>query len=129
MTETKDAFDQFWEWANKPEGSDLSIPWDLHGAVRELSPDDQMNRERVNQAVREARDPNIKHRWVYESGNHLEVFGTFEEGNAWLEENDPEGVLWRERVIEHYDPDPPSLEDTCGVDVTGIQRATGKHKP
>jgi hypothetical protein len=123
----KDAFDQFWEWANQPEGSHLSIPSDLHGAVRDLSPEDQMNRERVNQAVREARDPNIKHRWVYESGDHLKVFRTIEEGNEWLEENDPEGVLWRERVIDD-DPDPPSLEDTFGFDVTGIQRATGKYK-
>jgi hypothetical protein len=78
--------------------------------------------------AREARDPNIKHRWVYESRNHRNVFRTIEDGNKWLEENDPEGVLWRERVIEEDDPDPPSLEDTCGFDVTGIQRATGKNK-
>ena len=31
-----DAFDRFWQWANKPRESPLTIPAELHQAVMEL---------------------------------------------------------------------------------------------
>lgn len=69
MPETKDAFDQWQEWANKPLDNDLSIPSDLHGAVAPLVPEDQQDRDKVNRAVREARDPNAEFVWIYENGD------------------------------------------------------------
>ncbi|WJR74936.1 hypothetical protein [Bradyrhizobium sp. NP1] len=52
----KDAFDQWWEWANKPLDSDLTIPSDLHFVMTSLVPeDDWHSRERVNEAVRQYR--------------------------------------------------------------------------
>jgi hypothetical protein len=47
----KDAFDQWWEWAEKPLTNPLTIPAELHEAVMELSPDDRRHREKVNAAV------------------------------------------------------------------------------
>jgi hypothetical protein len=67
MTEPKDAFDQWREWATKPLDSELSIPADLHGAVMALSPQDRLDRDKVNRAVSEARDPNAQRIWIYES--------------------------------------------------------------
>ena len=34
-----DALDRFWEWAEKPLDSPLTIPAELHRAVMELSPE------------------------------------------------------------------------------------------
>ena len=36
-----DAFDRFWQWANKPVESQLTIPAELHQAVMELTPEDR----------------------------------------------------------------------------------------
>ncbi|MEA2884722.1 MAG: hypothetical protein QOH32_3978 [Bradyrhizobium sp.] len=94
----KDAFDQWQEWANKPADSDLSIPSDLHAAVSALAPEQQADRQAVNEAVREARDPNTEYRWVYENGDRQRTFRSEAEGEAWLKQNDPEGVLWKERL-------------------------------
>jgi hypothetical protein len=91
----KDAFDQWVEWANKPPGSDLTIPSDLHGAVSPFAPEQQRDRDKVNQAVREARDPNAKHIWLYENGDRLETFRSEGEGEAWLAKHDPEGVVFK----------------------------------
>ncbi|MCS3585611.1 hypothetical protein M2192_009465 [Bradyrhizobium elkanii USDA 61] len=44
-----DAFDRFWQWANKPAESPLTIPADLHRAVMELAPEDRLDRSAVNQ--------------------------------------------------------------------------------
>jgi len=33
-----DAFDRFWQWADKPLESPLTIPAELHRAVMELAP-------------------------------------------------------------------------------------------
>jgi hypothetical protein len=93
----KDFFDQFWEWANKPADSRLGISADIHGAVMGLDPEDRNDREKVNEAVRHALDPNIETIWYYEHGEQLETFKTNAEGEAWLQENDPEGVLWKEK--------------------------------
>ena len=46
-----DAFDRFWQWANKPPESLLTIPAELHQAVMELAPEDRRDRTAVNQAA------------------------------------------------------------------------------
>ncbi|UVO36011.1 hypothetical protein KUL72_32820 [Bradyrhizobium arachidis] len=46
-----DAFDRFWQWANKPPESPLTIPAELHQAVMELAPEDRRDRTAVNQAA------------------------------------------------------------------------------
>lgn len=48
----KDPFDQFWEWANKPVESLLTIPVEIHEPVMRLSKEDRMDRDKVNEAVR-----------------------------------------------------------------------------
>jgi hypothetical protein len=40
----KDAFDQWWQWAEKPVDSVLMIPTELHDAVMAMSPDDRRDR-------------------------------------------------------------------------------------
>jgi hypothetical protein len=46
-----DAFDRFWQWAEKPLHSPLTIPADLHRSVMELSPEDRRDRAKVNEAA------------------------------------------------------------------------------
>lgn len=46
-----DAFDRFWEWAEKPLDSPLTIPAELHRAVMELSPEDRRDRAKVNEVA------------------------------------------------------------------------------
>ena len=48
----RDAFDQWWEWAQKPVESMLTIPAVIHNAVMALSPEDRRDREKVNDAAR-----------------------------------------------------------------------------
>lgn len=52
-----DAFDRFWQWANKPFESPLTIPVELHRAVMELAPEDRRDRAAVNQAAARIADP------------------------------------------------------------------------
>jgi hypothetical protein len=49
----KDAFDQWWEWANKPFSDMAPIPAEIHEAVMALSPEDRCDRAKVNEAVRQ----------------------------------------------------------------------------
>ena len=91
----KDAFDQWHEWASKPRDSDLSIPADLHGAVTALAPDDRLDRDKVNRAISEVRDPDAQHVWIYESGDRLETFRSEGEAETWLQRNDPSGVVFK----------------------------------
>jgi len=42
---TKDAFDQWWEWAEKPLDSSLTIDGDIHYPMMELSPKDRRDRQ------------------------------------------------------------------------------------
>jgi hypothetical protein len=95
MTEPQDAFDQWHEWATKPLDSELSIPADLHGAVMALSPPDRLDRDKVNRAVSEARDPSAQHIWIYESSDRLETFRTEVAAETWLKQNDPEGAVFK----------------------------------
>jgi hypothetical protein len=48
----KDAFDQWWEWAQKPVGSMLTIPAVIHNAVMAHAPEDRRDRTKVNETVR-----------------------------------------------------------------------------
>jgi hypothetical protein len=52
----KDAFDLWWQWADKPVESLLTISGDIHYPVMELSPEDRHDRAKVNEAVRRHRD-------------------------------------------------------------------------
>jgi hypothetical protein len=47
-----DAFDRFWQWANKPPESTLTIPADIHHAITSLPPEARRDRAKVNEAVR-----------------------------------------------------------------------------
>ena len=95
MTEPKDAFDQWHEWATKSLDSELSIPADLHGVVMALSPEDRLDRAKVNRKEGEARNPDTEYRWHYENGGRMETFTSEAIAEAWIKENDPEGVLWK----------------------------------
>jgi hypothetical protein len=46
-----DAFDRFWQWAEKPLDSPLTIPAELHRAMMELSPENRRDRAKVNEAA------------------------------------------------------------------------------
>ena len=46
----KDAFDLWWEWAEKPADSLLTIPAEIHDAVMALSPEERRDRATVNEA-------------------------------------------------------------------------------
>ncbi|MET4386689.1 hypothetical protein ABIB73_002434 [Bradyrhizobium sp. F1.4.3] len=49
-----DAFDRFWQWANKPLESQQTIPAEL---FIELAPEDRRDRAAVNQAAARVPDP------------------------------------------------------------------------
>ena len=49
----KDAFDLWWEWAEKPVDSMLTIDSEIHEAVMALPPEERRDRDKVNAAVRE----------------------------------------------------------------------------
>jgi hypothetical protein len=55
----KDAFDRWWEWAEKPASSTLTIPAHFHDAVMQLPPEQRRDRTAVNEAVRLA-DPDAQ---------------------------------------------------------------------
>lgn len=46
-----DAYDQFWQWAEKPLESPLTLPADLHQAVMELALEASRYRRKVNEAA------------------------------------------------------------------------------
>ncbi|MCC8969522.1 hypothetical protein [Bradyrhizobium brasilense] len=48
---TKDAFHQWWEWATKPHNSNLEINVSIWRPVSMLSPEDRLDRQKVNEAV------------------------------------------------------------------------------
>jgi hypothetical protein len=56
-----DAYDRFWQWAEKSPESLLTIPTELHHAVMTLRPDDRRDRAKVNAAVAGAARPNANH--------------------------------------------------------------------
>jgi hypothetical protein len=48
---TKDAFDRWCEWVEKPLDSPLTIPALLHDAITRLPPEQQRDRAAVNEAA------------------------------------------------------------------------------
>jgi hypothetical protein len=48
----KDAFDLWWEWAEKPLNSPLTIDTAIHDAVSMLTPEEWLDRSLVNETVR-----------------------------------------------------------------------------
>jgi hypothetical protein len=53
MNDNKDAFDLWWEWAEKSLHSMLMIDAEINEAVMALPPDERRDREKVNDAVRD----------------------------------------------------------------------------
>jgi hypothetical protein len=51
MTDSKDAFDLWWQWAEKPLDNPLTISAAIHEAVMALPPDERRDRDKVNAAV------------------------------------------------------------------------------
>ena len=51
MNESKDAFESWWQWAEKPDDSPLTISTAIHEAVMALPPDERRDRDEVKAAV------------------------------------------------------------------------------
>jgi hypothetical protein len=47
----KDAFDQWWDWADKQLDSNAIIPASIYYVVVALAPEDRLDRAKVNAAV------------------------------------------------------------------------------
>jgi len=56
-----DAFDRFWQWADKPLDSALTITAELHRAVMELAPEDRRDRAKVIEAAARVGGPMNNH--------------------------------------------------------------------
>jgi hypothetical protein len=52
-----DAYDRFWQWAEKSAESLLTIPAELHHTVMMLPPEDRRDRAKVNAAAARAAGP------------------------------------------------------------------------
>ena len=50
----KDAFDLWWQWAEKPLDGMLMIDADIHYPIMDLAPEDRRDRAKVNEAVHQA---------------------------------------------------------------------------
>jgi len=50
MNDEKDAFDLWWEWADKPVDNKPTIDAAVYDAVMALPPDERRDRAKVNQA-------------------------------------------------------------------------------
>ena len=53
----KDAFDQYWEWANKPLESTLTLPVEIYNPVMMLTDEERKDRALLNETVRTGRSP------------------------------------------------------------------------
>jgi hypothetical protein len=53
MNNNKDAFDLWWEWADKPVDNKPTIDVAIYDAVMALPPDERRDRSKVNEAVRD----------------------------------------------------------------------------
>jgi len=51
--DNRDTFDLWWEWAEKPVDSTLTISAEIHDVVMALLPEERRDRAKVNEAVRE----------------------------------------------------------------------------
>ena len=61
-----DAFDRFWQWADKPFESTLTIPADIHHAITSLPPEARRDRGKVNEAERKIQE-STGHQYAKES--------------------------------------------------------------
>ena len=61
-----DAFDRFWQWANKPPKSTLTIPADIHHVITSLPSEAWRDRAKVNEAVRKMQE-STGHQYAKES--------------------------------------------------------------
>jgi hypothetical protein len=95
MTDDKDAFDLWWEWAQKPLDSDLTIPADIHNAVMTLTPESRRDRAMVNAAVRDGTGP-VRRADIYD-------------GAAWTEMD----IDDLKAAIEHGDSPEEAAEFLC----------------
>ncbi|MCK1292588.1 MULTISPECIES: hypothetical protein [unclassified Bradyrhizobium] len=107
-----DAFDQLVEWRYKPPGDRRSIPAELYAAVVSLPETDRSDRQRVNEVVRRHDQARREGRTVwlylddYENGESrtmgdpewVKLFASGGTADAWLQDNDPEGVAWEYEV-------------------------------
>ena len=53
----RDAFDQYWEWANKPVESMRTLPAKIYNAVMTLTDEERKDRALLNETVRTGRSP------------------------------------------------------------------------
>ena len=95
MTDDKDAFDLWWEWAQKPLDSDLTIPVHIHNAVMTLTPESRRDRAMVNAAVRDGTGP-VRRADIYD-------------GAAWTEMD----IDDLKAAIEHGDSPEEAAEFLC----------------
>ncbi|MCK1480600.1 type II toxin-antitoxin system VapC family toxin [Bradyrhizobium sp. 197] len=112
VSHMSDAFDQWVEWRYKLPGDRRSIPAELYAAVSSLPEADRSDRQRVNEAVRSHDTARREGRtaWLYlddyENGESrtmgdpewVKVFASGGAADAWLQDNDPEGVAWEYEV-------------------------------
>lgn len=115
-----DAFDEFWQWREKPPGSRLAISNEIHGAVMSLPEAERSSRKAVNAAVENWAElrRNGQIVWVYlndfDNGHQrkpgdpdwLKLFGSDEAADRWLQKHDPEGVAWHMRSKGDRDEPP-----------------------
>lgn len=107
-----DAFDQFWEWREKPPGSRLPISNEIYGAVMSLPEPERTSRKAVNAAVENWAELRRRGQtvWVYlnefNNGDQrkpgdpdwVKLFGSDDAADRWLQKHDPEGVAWTYEV-------------------------------
>lgn len=108
----KDAFDEFWQWREKPRGSRLAISNEIYGAVMSLPEPARTSREAVNAAVKHWAELRRRGQtvWVYlddfDNGDErkpgdpgwVKLFGSDDAADRWLQKHDPEGVAWAYEV-------------------------------
>jgi hypothetical protein len=101
-----DAFDQFWQWRDKPPGSRLAISNEIYSAVMSLPEAERTSREAVNAAAENWAELRRRGRtaWVYlndfEHGHQrkpgdpdwVKLFGSDDAADRWLQKHDPEGI-------------------------------------
>jgi hypothetical protein len=109
MNDNKEAFDLWWEWAEKPLDSPLTIDAAIHDAVMALPPDERRDRAKVNEAVAEAERANADSSddAVYDNPHYVQCRWC----GKWINGSDPA------RLAEHRGPLPhPIMPGTEWID-------------
>lgn len=103
-----DAFDEFWQWREKPSGSRLAILNEIYGAAMSLPEAERTSRKAVNAAVESWAELRRRGQtvWVYlndfNNGDQrkpgdpdwVKLFGSDDAAHSWLQKHDSEGVAW-----------------------------------